>query len=102
MMKVRGTTIYPQAIYSALEEIEGVKGYYITVASENELSDTIEICIALNRRGCTSEVIENRLRDRLRVKPRVFIKDEEAIRDQVYNPKSRKPVRFIDRRKHHE
>jgi len=98
MMKVRGTTIYPQAIYSALEEIDGAKEYYIAVTSENELSDTIEVHLALNNRGCSPEAIENKLRDRLRVKPRVFISDEEIIREQVYNPKSRKPIRFIDRR----
>jgi len=101
MMKVRGTTIYPQAIYSALEEIEGIKEYYIAVTSENELSDTIEVYLALNSYRCTPEVIENKLRDRLRVRPRVFISDEEIIREQVYNPQSRKPIRFIDRRKNH-
>ena len=102
MMKVRGTTIYPQAIYSALEAIKGIKEYYIAVTSENELSDTIEVYLALNNNcGCTPEVIENKLQDRLRVKPRVFISDEELIREQVYNPQFRKPIRFIDRRNTH-
>ena len=97
-MKVRGTTIYPQAIYSALEEIDGVKEYYITVSSENELSDTVEVYLSAQGAGCTVEAIQNKLQARLRFKPRVFIRDEESIRGQVYNSKSRKPVRFIDRR----
>jgi len=98
MMKVRGTTIYPQAVYSALEEIEGISEYFIAVASEDALSDNIEVYLALDNRFSTPEVIEDKLQARLRVKPRVFIKDEEFIRKQVYSPKSRKPVRFIDRR----
>lgn len=99
MMKVRGTTIYPQAIYSALEEIEGIKEYYIAVASENELSDTIEVHLAVDRIDCAPEVIQDKLQARLRVKPRVLISDEGSIREQVYNPKSRKPIHFIDRRR---
>jgi len=55
-----------------------------------------------NNCGCTPEAIENKLQGRLRVKPRVFISDEELIREQVYNPQSRKPIRFVDRRKTHE
>ncbi len=98
MMKVRGTTIYPQAIYSVLEEIRGVKEYYITVSSENELSDIIEVYLTAQGSGCTAEAIRNKLQARLRFKPRVFIRDEEEIRGQVYSPKSRKPIRFIDRR----
>jgi len=98
MMKVRGTTIYPQTIYSALEEIQGVKEYYIAVSSESELSDTVEIYLAAQGPGCTVEAIQNKLQARIRIKPRVFIQDEESIRGQVYSSKSRKPVRFIDRR----
>ena len=98
MMKVCGTTIYPQAIYSVLEEIKGVKEYYITASSENELSDIVEVYLTVEGPGCTTEAIQNKLQARLRFKPRVFICDEETIRAQVYSPKSRKPVRFIDRR----
>jgi phenylacetate-CoA ligase len=98
MMKVAGTTIYPQTIYSALEDIEGVKEYYITVSSDNELSDIIEVHLAADNPDCTLKAIQNKLQARLRFKPRVFIRDEESIRGQVYSPKSRKPIRFIDRR----
>ena len=98
MMKVRGTTIYPQAIYSALEEIRGIKEYYISVTSENELSDAFEVHLAVDDPGCTAEAIQNKLQARLRIKPRILICEEELIREQVYSQKFRKPTRFIDRR----
>jgi phenylacetate-CoA ligase len=98
MMKVSGTTIYPQAIFSVLDEIEGVKEYYITVSSENDLSDTVEVHLSAEGPGCTIAAIRNKLQSRLRFKPRVSISDEISIREKVYNPKSRKPIRFIDRR----
>ncbi len=102
MMKVRGTTVYPQAIYSVLEEIKGIKEYYITVTSENELSDAIEVCLAVDSPECTVDLIQAKLQARLRVKPRIVISDEERLRQQIYNQKFRKPIRFIDKRDRHE
>lgn len=98
MMKVCGTTLYPQAIFSCLEEIKGVSEYYLVATSNHRLSDNIEVYAAVTERFCTAGLIENKLNARLRVKPKVFICDEELIREQVYSPKSRKPVRFFDRR----
>jgi phenylacetate-CoA ligase len=98
MMKVQGTTFYPQAIYSCLEQIKGISEYYISVSSASELSDHIEIYVAVDDSGCTKTNIQEKLQARLRVKPDVFICDAELIKEQVYTPASRKPVRFIDRR----
>lgn len=98
MMKVKGTTIYPQAIYSALEEIKGVGEYYLVITNESELSDTVEVHLAFDNPGCTPEDIENKLQAKLRIKLKVLIKDEKLVREKIYHPRFRKPIRFIDRR----
>ena len=98
MLKVRGTTLYPQSIFSALEEINGIDDYYIIVSSETDLSDDITIYVSVNENLCNSERIQNKLQSRLRVKPAVIITNKEKLAQQVYTPESRKPVRFIDRR----
>ena len=98
MMKVRGTTVYPQSIYSALEEINGIDDYYIIVSSETDLSDNITICVTVNDNSCNCEIIQNKLQARLRVKSTVLITNKEKLVQQVYTSESRKPVRFIDRR----
>jgi len=98
MMKVRGTTVYPQSIYSALEEINGIDDYYIIVSSETDLSDNINIYVSVKENSCDSKIIQNKLQAKLRVKPTVVITSKEKIAQQVYTPESRKPVRFIDRR----
>jgi phenylacetate-CoA ligase len=98
MLKVRGTTLYPQAVFTALDELDWVSEYYITVTSESEFSDNIEVCVAVKDNSCTCEMIQEKLRARLRLKPRVKIIAEEAVRRQVFTPKSRKPVRLIDKR----
>ncbi len=98
MMKVCGTTLYPQAIYSCLEEIAAISEYYITVTSEEELSDNIEIYVAVNNPSCTEKEIQERIQAHLRLRPKIFIIEEELVKEQVYSQNSRKPVRFIDRR----
>ncbi|MDL1964770.1 MAG: AMP-binding protein, partial [Deltaproteobacteria bacterium] len=99
MLKVRGTTLYPQSIFSALEEINDIDDYYITVSSKTDLSDNINIYVSVKENSCDSKIIQNKLQTKLRVKPTVVITGKEKIAQQVYTLESRKPVRFIDRRK---
>ena len=98
MMKVQGTTFYPQAIYSCLEEIKAISEYYIRLTRAGQLSDGIEIYAAVTDPACTKNAIQEKLQARLRVTPKVFICDEELVKEQVYISGSRKPVRFIDER----
>ncbi|MFH1355477.1 MAG: AMP-binding protein [Candidatus Omnitrophota bacterium] len=98
MLKIRGTTLYPQAIYSGLEEIEDISEYYLVVTSESSLSDSVVIYAVVKNQACTASLIEDRLQAKLRVKPKVIILDEESVRKEVYTQKSRKPIRFIDKR----
>jgi phenylacetate-CoA ligase len=98
MMKIRGTTLYPQAVYSVLEEMDAVNDYYVVVTSRSDLSDHMTIHAAVSDSSCTANVIQERLQARLRVRPEVAIADEEAVKQQIFSPESRKPVRLIDRR----
>ena len=100
MMKVRGTTLYPQAIYSALDEIAEVSEYYITVENEDDLSDLVTVHVAARDGTCSADRIAEALQARLRVKPGVVVEPEETVRQYVYSPKSRKPIRFTDSRSH--
>lgn len=99
MMKVRGTTLYPQAVYSVLEEIKEISEYYITVNSESDLSDTITVHAAVKDSSCTADRIRDRLQARLRVKPAVVLAEEDIVKQQVYPLQARKPIRFFDKRK---
>ena len=98
MMKVQGTTFYPQAIYSCLEQIKGISEYYIRVSSAGLLADNLEIYVAVDNPACSKANIQEKLQARLRVKPEVFICQEDWIKEKVYTSGSRKPVRFIDQR----
>lgn len=98
MMKIKGTTVYPQAIYSALEEIEGLVDYYVSAISESDLSDKVTIYAAMKDNVHGVGLIQEKLQARIRVKPDVVITDEDSIRKQVFSQESRKPIRFFDKR----
>jgi len=99
MLKMRGTTLYPQMVFNILDEMETVKEYYMSAVSRNEMSDELTIYISLeNECNLDVEMIRNTLQARLRVRPEVVIVDNDTVQKQIYTKKSRKPVRFIDRR----
>jgi phenylacetate-CoA ligase len=98
MMKVRGTTLYPQAVHAALDGIPHVVEYYISVDSQADLSDELTVHAAVSDDSCTAGIIAAKLQARLRVTPSVVLEAVEDVRKRVYTPQSRKPIRFVDRR----
>jgi phenylacetate-CoA ligase len=98
MLKLKGTTLYPQAVYAALDEIPGVSEYYIEAGVVDDFSDSLTVYLATNDLSLTSAIVQEKLQSCLRVKPEVVIRDEETIKAKVYNSGSRKPVRFFDGR----
>lgn len=99
MMKVRGTTLYPNTLYAALDALPEVGEYYVVATSDFDLSDQVTVHAAVRDAACTAAVLGEKLQARLRVLPRVVIDDPEVVRRQVYTPQSRKPIRFIDERR---
>ena len=98
MLKVRGTTLFPNAFFHVLDEIPEVAEYYMEVAGA-ALSDEITIYAAC-RNGCSPDRIRlaDRLYSRTRIHVPVIAVSEEEARRRVFGV-SRKPVRFFDLRK---
>ena len=98
MIKYKGTTLYPQGIYSVLDEISEVNDYYITVSGDYDLSDMLSVHVSLSNGLFPPDRIMDRLQARLRVRPEVIISPDEEIKKQILSSTSRKINRFIDRR----
>ena len=98
MLKVRGTTLYPQAIFSVLDGLPAVQDYYVEVRPGADLADEVTVHVALAGRTCTAAEVRRRLQAALRVAPAVVVKPVAVVRGVVYSPHSRKPVRVIDYR----
>ncbi len=99
MMKIRGTSIYPQGVQAVLDELPQVKEYYLKVRNNESFSEHLTIYIALADGQSQANDVLQLLQARLRVKPELVIVPVEDIRKVVHNPEFRKPVRFIDERK---
>ncbi len=100
MIKFKGTSLYPPALYDILAEIPGIKNYIIEVYTNDIGTDEI-----LLRVGCDNipedfeKTIKDHFRANIRVSPRVVFDTVENIQRLSFPEESRKPVTFIDRRK---
>jgi phenylacetate-CoA ligase len=99
MIKFKGTTIYPSALFDLLNEINEVKDYVVEV-STNEIG-LDEILLHLYIAGENSENdyrIRSYLQARLRVSPFIKYISEDELKKMQFNEASRKITKFIDRR----
>ena len=98
MLKVKGTTVYPPAIFAVLQEIPEVRGYLLEVRDTFELSDRITVTVGAAGPGLTAESVADRIAVRTRVKPEVVIATPEEIVARTVCADKRKPITFFDLR----
>lgn len=101
MIKFKGTTLYPPAIYDVLNEIDWIENYVIEVYTNKLGTDEILLKAGCKKEFTTKEKeVKDHFRAKLRVAPEVsFMKPKEIIELQL-PPNSRKPITFIDYRNH--
>ncbi|SRX52973.1 phenylacetate--CoA ligase family protein [Aequorivita sp. CIP111184] len=99
MIKYKGTTLYPPAMYNILNDFSGIESYVIEVF-HNELG-TDEILIKIASSTISEELlleIKDHFRAKLRVAPKIEFASSQDIEVIRFPPLSRKPVDLIDRR----
>jgi phenylacetate-CoA ligase len=99
MIKYKGTTLYPPALYDIMDNIDHVVNYAVEVYTNSIGTD--EIVIHVGSRLMTEEFekrIKDHFRAKLRVAPRIVFEPVDYV-DKLLNPAgSRKAMKFIDRR----
>ena len=98
MLKVRGATLYPPAIQAVLQEIPAIRGHYIEVYDEFELSDRIRVVVGCSDPALDALEIAERIAARTRVKPEVIVVAPEEVTRRTLREDKRKPVTFFDYR----
>lgn len=98
MLKVRGTTLYPPAIFAVLQEHPAVCGYYLEVHREFELADRVRVVVGARAPRPDAAVLADLIAARTRVKPEVVVVDPEEITRKTVLEGKRKPVLFFDYR----
>jgi len=101
MIKYKGTTLYPPALYDILNDMEYVENYIIEVSTNQIGTDDILIRVATNgnKPDNFEKFIKDHFRAKLRVAPTIQFESKEEINKVKFPELKRKPVVFIDKRK---
>ena len=99
MIKYKGTTLYPPALYDILENIDFISNYVVEVFTNEIGTDEIMIHVGSNKPIEDKEKdIKDHFRAKLRVAPLIKFETAQTIHEIQYPEISRKPVKFIDKR----
>ena len=97
-LKVKGTTIYPEMIFQALQEVREIGPVYIEARNAYDLSDEVTVVAGCDDAAVKADTIADMLRARLRVRPEVVIKSRKEVVEAM-DTGGRKPTRFFDFRR---
>jgi phenylacetate-CoA ligase len=99
MIKFKGTTLYPPALFDLLNEREEILDFVVEVYSDEIGLDQVLLYVVP---ADTSEECDHSIRAylqaRLRVSPQIKYVTAEEIQKMQFNDATRKPIKFIDRR----
>jgi phenylacetate-CoA ligase len=100
MIKFKGTTLYPPALFDILDNVDGIENYVVEVSTNKLGTDEITIRIAYQESDWD---FINRLKDhfraKLRVAPNIVFDTNENIEKIRFPEENRKAVRFVDLRR---
>ena len=99
MIKYKGTTLYPPALFDLLQEMEDVRDYVAEVyLNDIGLDEVLLHLLPVNYTDETDRKIRAYLQAKLRVSPHIQYVSAEEIQKMQFPESGRKAVRFIDRR----
>lgn len=102
MIKLKGTTLYPPAVNDVLDNTDYVENYIVVVQDSEAGTDEVIVKAGLKYQPDFDAVkdLKDRFRSRIRVAPVVEILPPDEIFRMNFPAKSRKPVKFVDKRAH--
>ena len=99
MIKFKGTTLYPPAIYNVLDNIEEVDNYVVEVFTNSIGTDQILVKVgSKNNSDYFKKQIKDLFRAKVRVAPDVVFEPVEYISKVQMPAMSRKVIKFFDLR----
>lgn len=99
MIKYKGTTLYPPALFDILDNIPMVRNYIVEVYTNSIDTDQIQIKVGTEVQSDELiKKIKDVFRSKVRVAPDIIFESPESILKQQMPPMSRKVIKFIDKR----
>ena len=100
MIKFKGTTLYPSALFDILDNIPEVENYIVEVFTNTIGTDQVQLRIGShNHSDEFVKQIKDIFRSKVRVAPDVVFEAPELIAQMQQPPTSRKVIKFVDLRK---
>lgn len=100
MIKFKGTTLYPPALFDLLNEMDEIDDFVAEVYNNEVGLDEVLLHLQVsNQSKETDGKIRSYLQARLRVSPRVQYLSKDEMHKIQFPETGRKAIRFIDRRK---
>lgn len=100
MLKYKGTTLFPQAIFDVLDHLSGIHNYVVEVTTNSIGTDDIKVIIGTDfPSGEFENTIKNSFKSKLRVTPTIVFDSINKIKTIQGVEVNRKPIKFIDNRK---
>ncbi len=100
MVKYKGTTLYPPALFDLLNDFEEVENYVVELDSDEFGED--QITVKVGSHGVTDDLlarIKDRFRAKLRVSPQIVFAPIAEIDRIKFPENARKSVTLLDHRK---
>ena len=97
MVKLKGTSLYPNAIIDELNAMPEVDNFVIELHADENGLDEVLVKAMLRGENAVASVLE-KLSGKLRVKPRLILTGNDEINRLKFNENERKPKILIDRR----
>ncbi|MFT4981485.1 MAG: phenylacetate-CoA ligase [Bacteroidia bacterium] len=97
MVKLKGTSLYPNAIIDELSSISEVNNFVVELHSDENGLDEVIVKAVLHGENAVSNVLD-KLSGKLRVKPRLILSSNDEINRLKFNENERKPKILIDLR----
>ncbi len=99
MIKFKGTTLYPSALYDILDNMPDVVNYIVELYTGELGTDQIVIKVGSKRTDDNFiKEIKDVFRSKVRVAPEIYFEPIDFIANKQYPKTSRKQVKFIDLR----
>ncbi|HSZ73071.1 MAG TPA: AMP-binding protein [Cytophagaceae bacterium] len=99
MIKFKGTTIFPQAVFEVLNKLDFIVDYYLKVSTDEMMLDTLTVfvCTKKDKEVAKKQLVEL-FKASLRVTPDIVFQTMEELSKVKYKSENRKPVLFLDNR----
>ena len=99
MIKYKGTTLYPPALYDILDNIPEISNYIVEVYTNETGMDGVIVRVSSRQQG---EILEKKIKDlfrsKVRVAPEVVFEHSEVIARMQMPVMARKVCKFVDLR----